>query len=94
MTDAERLADALEELDAHFSQSGVCKEAAFELRRQHDESKRLDKQCQGLVEALVWIQKRCPEYFFLDGRADNRHYEAAFDVRSCAKAALKRVEQE
>lgn len=51
MTEAERLADALEELNAQFSQSGLCGEAAAELRRQQAEIERLN-------QALTWEQNR------------------------------------
>jgi hypothetical protein len=35
------LADALDELDQQFSQTGLCGEAATELRRLHEENERL-----------------------------------------------------
>ncbi|NBW20552.1 MAG: hypothetical protein EBR82_72540 [Caulobacteraceae bacterium] len=39
------LADALEELDVQFSHTGLCGEAADELRRQHAEIERLTNLC-------------------------------------------------
>ena len=50
--EALRLADALEELDAQFSHTGLCGEAAVELRRLHEVN-------QDLLKALNTILNIC-----------------------------------
>jgi hypothetical protein len=52
-----RLADALEELDAQFSHTGLCGEAAAELRRLHEWVGLTDEEiAQGLKESWVTEQ--------------------------------------
>jgi hypothetical protein len=46
------LADALEELDVQFSHTGLCGEAADELRRLHEENERLKTAAPDLLEVL------------------------------------------
>ena len=48
-TEALRLADALVELDAQFSQPGLCGEAAAELRRLHEQNADYANTIDGLI---------------------------------------------
>ncbi len=60
-------------------------QAAAELRRLH-------AQRDALLEALAWIDRRCPAFFLLQD-LHKVHMEAAFDAGVCARAAIKQAEE-
>jgi hypothetical protein len=74
--EALRLADELE--NTPFESTRY--EAAAELRRLHEAN-------QELLEALRWIDRRCPTPFF-DQPPGRIHWEAAHDAGACARAAI------
>jgi len=79
--EALRLADALMEpvvLDKHAMQ------AAAELRRLHAVNEEL-------LEALKWIERRCPELFIKEPIPTKLHWEAAYDAGACARAAIAKA---
>lgn len=45
-----------------------------------------------LVEALTWIDNRCPKQI-LEQEPHKAHWEAAHDAGACARAALKKLEE-
>ena len=61
-----RLADALEELDAQFSHTGLCGEAAAELRRLHEENERLKARQEDEPVAWVCEGMTCDEKHSID----------------------------
>ena len=59
--------------------------AAAELRRLH-------AQRDALLEALRWIDRRCPEPNWADVEPHRIHFEMAHDAGACARAAIASVE--
>ena len=59
-------------------------EAAAELRRLHDLNGEL-------LEALRWIERRCPAQLLLKD-LHSIHMEAAHDAGACARAAIAKAE--
>jgi len=60
-------------------------EAAAELRRLYEAN-------QSMLEALHWIDKRCPANFLLHDAPHKIHLEAAFDAGVCARASIAKGE--
>ena len=81
------------------------REAAAELRRLHAEhvedqnviavwrgrAMRAEQQRDELLEALRWIERRCPAQF-LKQEPHVIHTEAAHDAGACARAAIAKTE--
>jgi hypothetical protein len=80
--EALRLADRLDV--GEISYTGMCK-AATELRRLHSVNAEL-------LEALKWIDRRCPKHL-LDSDPHKIHREAAYDAGASARAAIARAEE-
>lgn len=59
MSEALRLADALDELDRQFSRNGLCGDAAHELRRLHE----VEGQRDDLLDSLIRIMRHIPRDF-------------------------------
>jgi hypothetical protein len=89
-------------LDAH--QFDEPHAAAAELRRLHAELERCKQVCaataegwrverDALLEALRWIDRRCPEPNWADVEPHRIHFEMAHDAGACARAAIKAVEE-
>ncbi len=76
-----RLADAIEQ--GNYNHEDVIK-AAAELRR-------LSAVNAELLEALKWIERRCPELFIKEPIPTKLHWEAAYDAGACARAAIKKA---
>ena len=74
-----RLADVLEQMPGYDWNKNYC-ESAHELRRLHALN-------QELLDALAWIDRRCPAGILLQ-EPHKVHIEAAFDAGVCARAAL------
>jgi hypothetical protein len=79
---------------------GWQREAAAELRRLHDLSvdkteiiAALSAVNQELLEALRWIERRCPAQL-LQQELHRIHMEAAHDAGACARAAIAKAEGE
>jgi hypothetical protein len=51
------LADALEELDVQFSHTGLCGEAADELRRLHEVNQELLEALKDLLDEAEWLRR-------------------------------------
>ena len=70
------LADALEELDVQFSHTGLCGEAADELRRLHVWEKAYEAVCDerdAIIRALLrWVEKEM-RYAGWDIRLNDQH---------------------
>jgi hypothetical protein len=61
-----------------------------------DQSKRiteLEEANAELLEALAWIDRRCPAPFF-DQHPGRIHWEAAHDAGACARAAIAKHSKE
>ena len=100
--EALRLAD---ELEATHYYEDLHEEAATELRRLHasceDYAQHKQRQDQrilklyaqrdALLEALLWIDKRCP--VALMDMPFHIHREMAHDAGACARAAIKKAEE-
>jgi hypothetical protein len=56
------------------------------------DAERWQAQRDALLEALAWIDRRCPAVFLLQD-LHKVHMEAAFDAGVCARAAIKAVEE-
>ena len=91
--EALRLADALENLEAtgwggdSFALTEYSEQqatfAAKELRRLHEAN-------QAMLEALHWIDKRCPTPF-VNEALHGMHREMAHDAGACARAAIAKA---
>ena len=79
--EALRLADALDACGFPTDNA-----VSAELRRLHEAN-------QAMLEALHWIDKRCPANFLLHYAPHRIHLEAAFDAGVCARAAIAKGEQ-
>jgi len=104
MIEALRLAAILEDEKMHSM--AIDTEAATELRRLHAELERKSDAIQRLwkerdelralnaelVEALRWIDMRCPAILLDHPLHRGLHMEAAYDAGACARAALAKVE--
>ena len=82
--EALRLADDLEAFAAHGG-GAMDKQAAAELRRLHIVNAKL-------LEALNWIDRRCPKHL-LDSDPHKIHREAAYDAGASARAAIAKAEE-
>ncbi len=80
--EALRLADALES-DVVYGDTDT--QAAAELRRLHIVNAKL-------LEALNWIDRRCPKHL-LDSDPHKIHREAAYDAGASARAAIAKAEE-
>lgn len=90
-TEALRLADALDELDAQFSFPGMCGEAAAELRRQHAEIEQLREQNTALDAACAKLEKERDEmYATLKDMAD--FYYLTREYQEKARAAIAKCQ--
>jgi hypothetical protein len=58
--------------------------SAAELRRLHAVNEEL-------LEALKWIERRCPELFIKEPIRTKLHWEAAYDAGACARAAIAKA---
>ena len=86
-TEAMRLADALDAWDGTLMMpAGWRQRASAELRRLHAVNAEL-------LEALRWIERRCPAQL-LQQELHRIHMEAAHDAGACARAAIARAEGE
>jgi hypothetical protein len=83
-SEALRLADAL--ADYTGCTLAQMDQAAAELRRLHALNGEL-------LEALRWIERRCPAQL-LQQELHRIHMEAAHDAGACARAAIARAEGE
>ncbi len=68
-----------------LSDSVFAAEAAAELRRLHSVNAEL-------LEALKWIDRRCPKHL-LDSDPHKIHREAAYDAGASARAAIAKAEE-
>jgi hypothetical protein len=84
--EALRLADALEAYWGADLGHDRERQAAAELRRLHAENAEL-------LEALRWIERRCPAQLLLQD-LHRIHMEAAHDAGACARAAIAKAEGE
>jgi hypothetical protein len=82
--EALRLADALEAYWGADLGHDRERQAAAELRRLHAENGEL-------LEALRWIERRCPAQLLLKD-LHRIHMEAAHDAGACARAAIAKAE--
>jgi hypothetical protein len=67
------------------SDAGELLDAAAELRRLHAVNAEL-------LEALKWIDRRCPKHL-LDSDPHKIHREAAYDAGASARAAIDKAEE-
>ena len=80
------LADELEAPLGTVIGAELYRRAAKELRRLH-------AQRDALLEALRWIDRRCPEPNWADVEPHRIHFEMAHDAGACARAAIATVEE-
>ena len=82
--EALRLANALEKYWGAERGHDRERQAAAELRRLHAVNEEL-------LEALKWIERRCPELFIKEPIPTKLHWEAAYDAGACARAAIAKA---
>jgi hypothetical protein len=98
------LADELEAPLGTVIGAELYRRAAKELRRLHAELERCKQVCaataegwrverDALLEALRWIDRRCPEPNWADVEPHRIHFEMAHDAGACARAAIASVEE-
>ena len=98
------LADVLEHKAIHENGTALELAVAAELRRLHAELERCKQVCaataegwrverDALLEALRWIDRRCPEPNWADVEPHRIHFEMAHDAGACARAAIASVEE-
>jgi hypothetical protein len=85
-TEALRLADELDGIPLADMTEALADDAAAELRRLHALNGEL-------LEALRWIERRCPAQLLLQD-LHRIHMEAAHDAGACARAAIAAAEGE
>jgi hypothetical protein len=81
--EALRLADELDAVPENGADPDLIQKAAAELRQLHSENAEL-------LEALRWIERRCPAQFLLQ-ELHRIHMEAAHDAGACARATIAKV---
>jgi hypothetical protein len=84
MTEKSEALRLAQELDAYHTMA-CHKQAAAELRRLHALNGEL-------LEALRWIERRCPAQLLLKD-LHRIHMEAAHDAGACARAAITKAEE-
>jgi type I site-specific restriction endonuclease len=95
--EALRLADVLDYVELRPSDYKDVDKAAAELRRLHELNvdkteiiAALSAVNQELLEALRWIERRCPAQLLLKD-LHRIHMEAAHDAGACARAAIAKA---
>jgi hypothetical protein len=84
MIDQERALRLADDLEIDYVGEVVAYKAAAELRRLHAVNGEL-------LEALRWIERRCPAQLLLKD-LHRIHMEAAHDAGACARAAIAKAE--
>ena len=95
---SQTMVDAAAELRRQHEEIERLKTVPMKYRRMEfnaqlqTENDSLRAQRDALLEALAWIDRRCPAVFLLQD-LHKVHMEAAFDAGVCARAAIKAVEE-